>query len=268
MAPKIEISEELYNKLSELAVGFDTPENVITRLLQAYNQGSIAAGKSPTQPGPSATPKDPRSFVESAFQDFFKVIPRPFGQNAGKRVGASDGNHGVQWNISIDHESGVTYLGVNLEGMKYKNWPITNFLLAEKQDAELSAFTDIFAAEEITVNLKRDAWQAAARPPIEEKLIDGSGSKLKSLSSSQWSEMLKAALECLNPVVDYKGRGRMEVTLVKSGKKVIREISPHLTFQILVWEKQPATIDEAVQLISTAYDKLLPLYDWVESKSR
>jgi hypothetical protein len=262
MAPKIEITEELYNKLSELAVGFDTPENVISRLISDL----VAVDKLTTPPGSSAIPKNPRSFVETAFQTFFKVTPRPFGQNAGKRFGASDNNNGVQWNISIDRESGETYLGVNLEGMKYKNWPITNLLLAETQDASLPSLADINAAEEITVKLTRDAWQAAARPSIKEKFIDGSGTNLKSMSPPLWEKMVKEALECLNPNVGYKGRGRIDVTLVKSGVKVTKEVSPHLTFHLLVWEKQPNTIEEAVQLISAAYDKLLPLYNWVEEK--
>jgi len=267
MAPKIDISEELYNKLSELAVGFDTPENVIARLIDANNGDFNTAERVTTQPRPTATTKNPRSFVEAAFQAFFKATPRPFGQNAGKRFGASDDNKGVQWNIGIDRDSGETYLGVNLEGMKYKNWPITNLLLAETQNAELPSFAEINAAEEITVNLTRDAWQAAARPPIKEKLIDGSGTALKSMSLPLWEKMVKEALECLNPNDDYKGRGRMEVTLVKSGDKVAKEVTPHLAFHLLVWEKQPSTIEEAVQLISAGYDKLLPLYNWVETKS-
>ncbi len=262
MAPTIEITEELYNKLSELAVGFDTPENVISRLIRDLD----AVDKLTAPPGSSAIPKDPRSFVETAFQTFFRITPRPFGQNAGKRFGASDDNKGVQWNISIDRESGETYLGVNLEGMKYKNWPIANLLLAETQESSLPSFTDIKAAEEITVKLTRDAWQAAARPSIKEKSIDGSGTTLKNMSPPLWEKMVKEALECLNPNVDYKGRGRIDVTLVKSGNIVTKEVSPHLTFHLLVWEKQPKTIEEAVQLISAAYDKLLPLYDWVEMK--
>ena len=268
MPPKIEITEELYNKLSELAVGFDTPESVIARLVKANSSDLFSEGKTTTQPGPLAVPKDPRSYVESAFQAFFKVTPRPFGQNAGRRIGVSDNNKGVQWNISIDRETGETYLGVNLEGMKYKNWPVTSLLLAETQDASLPSFSDIDAAEEITVKLTRDAWQVAARPSIKEKLINGSGTALKGMTLHLWEKMVKDALECLNPNVGYKGRGRMDITLVKSGEKVTKEVSPHLSFQLLVWEKQPNTIEESVQLISVAYDKLLPLYNWVETKSK
>ena len=174
----------------------------------------------------------------------------------------------MQWNIGIKRETGETYLGVNLEGMKYKNWPITSLLLAEAKDASLPSFSDIDAAEEITVKLTRDAWQAAARPSIKEKLINGSGTALKAMTLHLWEKMVKEALECLNPNVDYKGRGRIDVTLVKSGNIVTKEVSPHLTFHLLVWEKQPKTIEEAVQLISAAYDKLLPLYDWVEMKCK
>ncbi len=68
------------------------------------------------------------------------------------------------------------------------------------------------------------------------------------------------------PYVGYKGRGRMDVTLEKSGDKVTKEVSPHLAFRVLVWEKQSNIIEEAVQFISAAHDKLLPLHNWVETK--
>lgn len=268
MSPKIEVSEEIYNQLAELAVGFDTPENVIARLInERHGYGSSVTSTAPHQNSQTA-PQDPRSFVESAFQKFFNATPRPFGQNAGVWVGASDGNKGVQWNIAIHRETGETYLGVNLEGMKYKNWPITNLLLAEQTNAELPSFAKIDAAKDITIKLTRDAWQAAARPRIREKEIDGSGTLLKDLTESRWTSMVSEALKCLNSNIDFKGRGRMEVTLEKSGEKVTREVSPHLTLQTLVWENQPASTDEATDMISSAHKKLLPLYKWVETKSQ
>ena len=80
----------------------------------------------------------PRSFLGAAFQRHFQVSPRPFGQNSGPWVGVSDDAKGVQWNAGIMRESGVAYLGVNLEGMKYRDWPIANLLLAEKHSPELT----------------------------------------------------------------------------------------------------------------------------------
>ena len=43
----------------------------------------------------------------------------------------SDGNEGVQWNIRVCTGTREAQLGVNREGKKYNNWPITTFLLAE-----------------------------------------------------------------------------------------------------------------------------------------
>ena len=74
MAPKIEITDELYDKLSELAVGFDTPENVIARLIRANSSDLLSVEKVAIQPDSSVIPKDPRSFVEFAFQAFFKPL--------------------------------------------------------------------------------------------------------------------------------------------------------------------------------------------------
>lgn len=268
MSPKIEVSEEIYNQLAELAVGFDTPENVIARLInERHGDGSSITSAVPHQ-NPQTAHQDPRSFVESAFYKYLNATPRPFGQNASVWVGASDGNKGVQWNIAIHRETGETYMGVNLEGMKYKNWPITNLLLAEQMNAELPSFASIEAAKDITIRLTRDAWQAAARPRILEKEIDGSGTLLKDLTESRWTGMVSEALKCLNPNIGFKGRGQMVVTLEKSGEKVSREVSPHLTFQTLAWKNQPDSIDEATDMISSAHNKLLPLYKWVETRSQ
>jgi hypothetical protein len=46
----------------------------------------------------------------------------------GKGKGVSDGNEGVQWNVSANNKIGIAKLGVNLEGKVYKNWPISTFI--------------------------------------------------------------------------------------------------------------------------------------------
>lgn len=56
MNKTIEISEKTYLKLSELAVGFDTPAAVIDRLLDQ------ASGKTVTKPELTFSPKDEESF--------------------------------------------------------------------------------------------------------------------------------------------------------------------------------------------------------------
>jgi len=39
-------------------------------------------------------------------------------------LGTSDGNEGVQWNSSYRPGDGFVWLGVNLEGMGYDDWPV------------------------------------------------------------------------------------------------------------------------------------------------
>ena len=53
---------------------------------------------------------------------------RPFGTPRGRYQGVSDNAEGVQWNAGVDREQGSSWLGVNLEGMAYDDWPIARLI--------------------------------------------------------------------------------------------------------------------------------------------
>ncbi|QFU75919.1 hypothetical protein EY643_09735 [Halioglobus maricola] len=267
MAPTIEISKELYAKLEKLAVGFDTPEGVIDRLATNYDSSNVSTD-TVNVPQPAASrldADDQKSFIAKVFADVFGVTPRPFGQKAGRWVGVSDDNDGVQWNVALPRDSAEAYLGVNLEGMKYRDWPIARLLLSEKENLTLIELRDVIsAADLITVHLTRDAWQAAARPQIKEKQIGVSGKALAALAEQEWRAMVDEALECLDAAQGFLARGKQEVTLEKSGELVERETSPHLTFRTLIWDSPPTSMEEAMACIEAAQQRLRPVYDWVE----
>ncbi|MDE0234381.1 MAG: hypothetical protein OXM62_05190 [bacterium] len=46
-------------------------------------------------------------------------------------MGISDGNEGVQWNAGYYSHDGAVWLGVNLEGMKYDDWPVARLIERE-----------------------------------------------------------------------------------------------------------------------------------------
>ncbi|MYA44598.1 MAG: hypothetical protein F4Z31_22965 [Gemmatimonadetes bacterium] len=46
-------------------------------------------------------------------------------------LGLSDGNEGVQWNAGYRPGDGFVWLGLNLEGMQYDDWPVARLLERE-----------------------------------------------------------------------------------------------------------------------------------------
>ncbi len=51
-----------------------------------------------------------------------------------------DGNEGVQWNLLILIDIEKIRLGVNLEGLKYRNWPILTFIQNELENPSIENF--------------------------------------------------------------------------------------------------------------------------------
>lgn len=195
-------------------------------------------------------------FAVNAFNSIFGVKGKPFG----KGKGVSDGIEGVQWNIVIT-ENGEVKLGVNLEGkeykniegMKYKKWPISTFLKEEQDNPRLSSLAkDITGANKIRIGLYRDAQQVTARPPIEESGIKGSGTLLSELNETVWSEMLNEAYNCLNADKNYRGSSTQSVTLKASGKKVQMRVSPHLNIGTDVWPSVPMSEEDAKSKLQEA----------------
>jgi hypothetical protein len=262
MSPSIDISQELYNRLSKLVEGFDTPESVIERLLDERS-GKESKPSAVTKPAIIGTFRDTADYLNKAFEEFFNVAPRPFGQKTGTVFGFSDDSKGVQWNVGINFEDGSAVLGVNLEGMKYRDWPIATLLLRERDEPTLPSLSALPGAEDITVQLNRDAWQCAARPPIQEKLITGSGTPLASLSKPTWSAMVEEALSCLDASQGYRGRAAQKVTLIKSGDIVEKEVSPHLSVTTTLWKLAPNNQAGILEAIQKSHDLLSPIYSFI-----
>ena len=61
--------------------------------------------------------------LKSCFRDVFGCRGREFGSLSRGVLGISDGNEGVQWNAGYYPRDDEVWLGVNLEGMKYDDWP-------------------------------------------------------------------------------------------------------------------------------------------------
>lgn len=114
---------------------------------------------------PKEQPENVRAVVE-AFKALFGANVRPFGNPV--VAGVSDGAEGVQWNAGIrDHEE--AFLGVNLEGVEYRGFPVSSLIRRELQAPTLVEHaTTIPNCHEIELSWRRDAWQFAARPCINE----------------------------------------------------------------------------------------------------
>ena len=76
----------------------------------------------------------------------------------------------AQWNAGVDRERGVVTVGVNLEGMEYRDWPIARFIEAEQVSPRLPAFARTYEdAASAELWFSRDAWQFASRLDILEQ---------------------------------------------------------------------------------------------------
>jgi hypothetical protein len=162
--------------------------------------------------------------------------------------------------IYVQQRSTRPSLGVNLEGMKYKDWPIANLLLNESRQAKLLNLRNIEKAGQILVEMSRDAWQAAARPLIKERHIAPSNLFLSELTDKQWHDIIKEALDCLDKKAGYKGRGHQVVSRIKSNDTKKMDVSPHLTFRIVITDKEPQSIDSFLDDLKEAQNTLAPLY--------
>ena len=202
------------------------------------------------------------------FTSILNVKGRPFGQLNKPFFGISDGREGVQWNLAVWTDTDTIRLGVNLEGKKYRDWPIAEFILSELGDPRISQITgSIEHPENIFVTFSRDAWQVTSRPDIIEKHIGGKEPSLAELDESQWLGILREALECLNKENNYRGRSKQTVTLAgkpRNGERVrVMEVSPHLT----IWS--PVKLDGNIKTkLEDKMAELQPVYDWIKAVSK
>lgn len=203
-----------------------------------------------------------------ALELFCKILDvkgRSFGSNSTSYQGMSDGAEGVQWNIWADKSSNSYWLGVNLEGKKFKNWPIADFLITELQENSLVEIAKkIDSTEKIIVGLNRDAWQVTYRPPIVESRIGGEEVWLSDLNTEKWKDMLREALTCLNTEKGYRGRARQEVTL-QSGVRKVMEVSPHLNVHTRLNIYETDSRSDIEETLNRGFSILSPIYKYIVS---
>lgn len=206
-------------------------------------------------------------FAVESFNGILDIDGRPFGATSADHRGVSDGNQGVQWNIRWEKETETVELGVNLEGMKYDNWPIARFLENEMGSPQLpSLAATLNASDSISLAIYRDAWQAAIRPRIVEEFITGTPVRLMEVTPDKWILVLKAAYTCLDSERNQRGRAIETVTL-RSGKKQAMEVTPHLHISTPVWTITPSSSEQARQQVTAGFDRLKPIYALVKRQS-
>jgi hypothetical protein len=193
--------------------------------------------------------------LRKAFIRVFGENHRPFGNRARRIGGLSDGNEGVQWNVGYNPDSGEAWVGVNLEGVQYRDWPIARLIQRELQTPTLPhVIRQLQDTEAVVVHWRRDYWQAASRPPIEEKDIAPTPMLASQLTEDRWRQALEGAAGCLDPA---GGRATQEVTLSVSKQRVTGPVSPHLTIRI------PSAAPYDWELyFSRAKARLQPFHDW------
>lgn len=201
----------------------------------------------------------------TAFSAVFGVTGRPFGTAHGPDQGVSDNAQGVQWNAGVDRRRGAYWLGVNLEGMAYDDWPIARLI---ERELHRPTFLDLCGhlpqPSVITMSWFRDAWQASARLPITELHIGPTPMTLDRISPDIWRAILLEAYGCLNPDKNHRGRARQTVTL-KSGV-VERWVTPHLHLAVDMRRTPPRSQDEAEALMRQGRGLLLPVYEFVKDR--
>ncbi len=199
-----------------------------------------------------------------AFSRVFGSRWAPFGSPALKVGGLSDGREGVQWNVALDPQDGRKWVGVNLEGMEYDDWPVARLIRRELREPRLFELLREHAGlAAVRLLWRRDYWQAAARPEIEERFLAPTPIALGDLSPEQWHASLEEAAACLNARRRFRGRATQVVTLAGGGEQVEGEVSPHLTF-----EYEPAARLEWPALLAEARACMQPLHEWTVRRAR
>jgi hypothetical protein len=204
------------------------------------------------------------------FRDRLDVKGRFFGQSGSGVAGISDDNKGVQWNLAVYENTGDIKLGVNLEGVKYANFPIANFINKELKNPSIETLKALdFDSALVTIGFHRDAWQMASRPKILENHLKNSGCKLSELNNNLWIDTLQDAKNCLSESKNNYKRGRQLVTTIKkddSQNKKQMEVSPHLTIQTYVGNINDPVFSIENEL-KKAFVRLSDIYAWVASRA-
>ncbi len=202
------------------------------------------------------------------FRDRFGIEGRYFGQSGKGVIGISDDNKGVQWNLAV-YENTDIKLGVNLEGMKYSNFPIAHFIEKELKNPSIERLQELeFDITLIVISFFRDAWQMASRPDILEKDLQNSNIELSKLNNALWINTLNEAKDCLLKTNNGYKRNKQFVTVIKKNgdkNKKEMEVSPHLIIQTNAGNKND-TIFNIENELKEAFVRLSDIYAWVANK--
>lgn len=201
------------------------------------------------------------------FNELLNVKGKPFGQLNKPYFGISDGLDGVQWNLTIYPNEGKARIGVNLEGMRYRDWPIATLIKSELEVPTLLRLVPhLRDPKNITLRFTRDAWQVASRPNILERYLGGREFCLSELTEDLWHTILTDGIGCLDKDQSYRGRSRQAVTVVKKtgpdADKTDMFVSPHLT----IWTPINPSCDSNEEL-SYAINQLKPIHEWASMVS-
>jgi len=182
-------------------------------------------------------------------------------------MGLHDGNLGVQWNAWIewtDPQTTIANVGVNLEGMKYSDWPIAKLIRQELKDPWLFEAKERVANPNLVlIALQRHAWQAAGRVQnYREQHILPPTCTLAELTPEQWLRSLLEAQACL--ATSDGGRTTQRITL-KDGRQVERAVSPYLNFhRAIEIDADQSVMRDTLQI---AMEDLRPLYEFVVDRT-
>lgn len=182
--------------------------------------------------------------------------------------GLSDGNEGVQWNAWIDPVSKDAFLGVNLEGKQYQDWPISRLILRElDQPTLLGVIREVKPTDQVELVWWRDAWAAGGSriPNFREHIIAPTPVALSDLTEDRWRSALEEALACLDAETNHRGRAKQTITLTQNGGEERAEhwVTPHLQFRYRLWQSdQQPTRERARAMMKEGRELLEPLHAW------
>ena len=201
------------------------------------------------------------------FTELLGVKGRPFGQLNKPVFGISDGREGVQWNLAIHPNENKADVGVNLEGIEYRGWPIAALIKSELEDPALLRLVPYLRdPQDITLRFVRDAWQVTSRPDILEHNLGGGEFRLCELTKDLWHNILTEAIGCLSKERNYLGRARQAVTPVRragpDADPVLMWVSPHLKISTSI---DPSR--DSIEELSSAIERLVSLHEWASKVS-
>jgi hypothetical protein len=199
--------------------------------------------------------------IRGVFPEVFGYKWAPFTSNPLGVSGLSDDAAGVQWNAWIDHATLGAFVGVNLEGKEYDDWPIARVIARELATPQLFSERDRLAdSKGINVYIGREVWQASGRIKVPECVIDSMPVALSALTPRQWRESLLEADAALDDEAGRRKHAKMTVTL-KSGKRVERDVSPQMQIYIEIpWSSYQPHLRTAMK---DARARLEPLHKFL-----